>query len=79
LHLVEALISPPDLTLMCDPVTHAPLEVRGGVLLSPSASYELREGIPVFAPEPEKLNRKYQKMYDRLAPVYDFAESATNG
>jgi uncharacterized protein YbaR (Trm112 family) len=76
---LEGAIATLDLNLLCDPVTHAPLEVRGGVLLSPSASYELREGIPVFAPEPEKLNRKYQKMYDRLAPVYDFAESATNG
>ena len=73
---MEGAIATLDLNLLCDPVTHAPLEVRGGVLLSPSASYELREGIPVFAPEPEKLNRKYQKMYDRLAPVYDFAESA---
>jgi ubiquinone/menaquinone biosynthesis C-methylase UbiE len=73
---LEGAIATLDLNLLCDPVTHAPLEVRGGVLLSPSASYELREGIPVFAPEPEKLNRKYQKMYDRLAPVYDFAESA---
>ncbi len=75
-YLVEALIAPLDLTLMCDPVTRAPLELRGGVLLSPSASYELREGIPVFAPEPETLNLKYQTMYDRLAPIYDFAESA---
>lgn len=73
---MEGAIATLDLTLLCDPVTRAPLELRGGVLLSPGASYELREGIPVFAPEPEKLNRKYQKMYDRLAPMYDLAESA---
>jgi ubiquinone/menaquinone biosynthesis C-methylase UbiE len=67
---------PLDLDVLCDPVTHAPLEQRSQSLLSPGSSYLLKEGIPVFAPVPATLNLKYQRMYDRIAPLYDFAESA---
>ncbi|HVJ04356.1 MAG TPA: class I SAM-dependent methyltransferase [Candidatus Saccharimonadales bacterium] len=67
---------PLDLDVLCDPVTHASLEQRAQSLLSSGSNYSLKEGIPVFAPVPETLNLKYQRMYDRIAPLYDFAESA---
>jgi ubiquinone/menaquinone biosynthesis C-methylase UbiE len=63
-----------DLTLLCDPSTRAPLELRGQTLIFGTSSYRIEEGIPVFAPAPEAANRKYQRLYDRLAPLYDFAE-----
>lgn len=69
-------MAPLDLTVLCDPITHAPLEVRGHGLLSGSSSYQIKEGIPIFAAAPEALNRNYQRMYDRIAPLYDFAEKA---
>jgi ubiquinone/menaquinone biosynthesis C-methylase UbiE len=65
-----------DLAVLCDPVTHAPLELRAQSLLSGQSSYRIEEGIPVFAPAPAALNLKYQRMYDRIAPLYDFAEKA---
>jgi len=69
-------MAPLDLAVLCDPITHAPLELRANALLSGASSYRLAEGIPVFAPAPETLNLKYQRMYDRIAPLYDFAEKA---
>jgi ubiquinone/menaquinone biosynthesis C-methylase UbiE len=65
-----------DLGVLCDPVTRAALELRGGSLLCGASSYQIKEGIPVFAAAPESANRRYQRMYDRIAPLYDFAEKA---
>ena len=69
-------MAPLDLAVLCDPVTHATLEQRAQSLHSAQSSYAIQEGIPIFAPAPELLNRKYQRMYDRIAPLYDFAEKA---
>jgi ubiquinone/menaquinone biosynthesis C-methylase UbiE len=66
--------------LLCDPITHAPLELDApsDSLISPQSgrNFPLREGIPVFVDPVEVTgpNRKYQTMYDRLAPGYDLAE-----
>jgi ubiquinone/menaquinone biosynthesis C-methylase UbiE len=64
------------LELLCDPNTRDPLETSdaGLVNVRTGTRFEVREGIPVFAPTPANLNLKYQKMYDRLAPGYDIAE-----
>jgi uncharacterized protein YbaR (Trm112 family) len=64
------------LNLLCDPETHAPLEVSGDSLMNSESGrrYPIRDGIPVFLQEVTGPNRKYQAMYDRLAPGYDIAE-----
>jgi ubiquinone/menaquinone biosynthesis C-methylase UbiE/uncharacterized protein YbaR (Trm112 family) len=69
-------MNPQCLSLLCDPETHASLELAGDALVNPSSGsrFPIRDGIPVFLREVEGLNRKYQTMYDRLAPGYDFAE-----
>ncbi len=77
------------LSLICDPITHDPLEVgtafdsRGCKVESlvnrkTGKRFPIREGIPVFL-EDEVIsgsNKKYQSMYDRFAPLYDFSTSA---
>jgi ubiquinone/menaquinone biosynthesis C-methylase UbiE len=67
-------MAPLELTLLCDPITRSPLELRTQTLLSSSSTYRIAEGIPIFAPSPQTNNLKYQRMYDRIAPLYDFAE-----
>jgi len=64
------------LPLLCDPDTHDALELGDDCLVNPKSGrrYPLREGIAVFVQEVSGQNRKYQTMYDRLAPGYDFAE-----
>jgi ubiquinone/menaquinone biosynthesis C-methylase UbiE/uncharacterized protein YbaR (Trm112 family) len=69
-------MNPQCLSLLCDPDTHAGLELADDALVNPESGtrFSIREGIPVFLREVEGLNRKYQTMYDRLAPGYDAAE-----
>jgi uncharacterized protein YbaR (Trm112 family) len=69
-------MNPQSVSLLCDPDTHAGLELADDALVNPEsgAGFPIREGIPVFLREVEGLNRKYQTMYDRLAPGYDAAE-----
>jgi ubiquinone/menaquinone biosynthesis C-methylase UbiE/uncharacterized protein YbaR (Trm112 family) len=69
-------MNPRSLALLCDPDTHAPLELNGDALVNPETGtpFPVREGIPIFLGDVEGLNRKYQTMYDRLAPGYDIAE-----
>lgn len=69
-------MNPRSLDLLCDPDTHAPLELTGDALVNPETGtrFPMRDGIPVFLSNVQGLNLKYQKMYDRLAPGYDFAE-----
>lgn len=66
----------PDLALVCDPETHDPLQLGTDALVNPKTGrrYPMREGIPVFIGAVSGPNRKYQKMYDRLAPGYDIAD-----
>jgi ubiquinone/menaquinone biosynthesis C-methylase UbiE/uncharacterized protein YbaR (Trm112 family) len=72
------------LSLLCSPVTHEPLELASEpgqpgesrellIGTESGARYPLRDGIPVFLDESSLLgdNKKYQGMYDRLAPWYD--------
>jgi len=69
-------MNPHSLALLCDPDTHGRLEMTGDALVNPETRtrFPVREGIPVFLRDVEGLNRKYQTMYDRLAPGYDIAE-----
>jgi ubiquinone/menaquinone biosynthesis C-methylase UbiE/uncharacterized protein YbaR (Trm112 family) len=69
-------MNPQCVSLLCDPDTHAGLELADDALVNPEsgARFPIRDGIPVFLREVEGLNRKYQTMYDRLAPGYDAAE-----
>lgn len=67
------------LPILCDPETHENLEIAAGCLVNPRSGrrFAVRDGIPIFLDaEISGLNRKYQRMYDRLAPGYDFAEQA---
>jgi ubiquinone/menaquinone biosynthesis C-methylase UbiE/uncharacterized protein YbaR (Trm112 family) len=69
-------VDPKILSLLCVPGTDIPLELADGRLFDPRSgqSYPIRDGIPVFLREVSGLNRKYQRLYDRLAPVYDLGE-----
>jgi ubiquinone/menaquinone biosynthesis C-methylase UbiE/uncharacterized protein YbaR (Trm112 family) len=62
--------------LLCAPETRAPLEFTTGRLrdMKSGQYYPIRAGIPVFLHDVSGLNRKFQTMYDRLAPGYDLAE-----
>jgi len=68
-------IDPQILDLLADPETHDPLELGDNCLINPKSGrrYPIRDGIAVFLQEVSGPNRKYQTMYDRLAPGYDFA------
>jgi SAM-dependent methyltransferase len=74
------------LALICDPTTHDTLETRTEpdgrghhqeFLFNPKSGqrFPIRDGIPIFLREGEASgsNRKYQTMYDRFAPFYDFS------
>lgn len=61
---------------LCSPKTHAPLRLQGPALQSEDGTtYSIQNGIPVLlsADEVTGLNRKYQRLYDRIARGYDFA------
>jgi len=70
------------LSLLCSPVRHEPLKLikkNGQEFLVSEKSLEkfiIRDSIPVFIRQEEivGLNKKYQKMYDRIALGYDFFE-----
>ena len=75
-----------NLALICDPTTHDALEfktepdARGRLqefLVNPRIGqrFPIRDGIPIFLHEGDVLgsNRRYQVMYDRFAPFYDFS------
>jgi ubiquinone/menaquinone biosynthesis C-methylase UbiE len=75
--LNDTMVNDSVLSLLCDPDTHDPLVQRGESLLNPISGrcFTLRDNIPCFVGETTGLNRKYQRMYDRLAPFYDAAEN----
>ncbi len=64
------------LSLLCDPDTHAPLQLAGDLLINPEtgARYPIRDGIPAFAEKPAGTNQTQQAIYDRLAKIYDLNE-----
>jgi len=64
------------LPLLCDPDTHAPLQLAGDSLFNPEtgARYPIRDGIPAFAEKPAGTNQTQQAIYDRLAKIYDINE-----
>jgi ubiquinone/menaquinone biosynthesis C-methylase UbiE len=66
------------LPLLCDPDTHAPLQLDGDFLINPEtgARYPIRDGIPAFAEKPAGTNQAQQAIYDRLAKIYDINERA---
>jgi uncharacterized protein YbaR (Trm112 family) len=73
-------ISAEALALLCDPDSHEPLELSnktpGPFLVSSSGRrFPIREGIPVFLEEKDVAgpNRRYQRLYDRLARFYDLS------
>ncbi len=77
------------LSLVCDPITHDLLEIEtvsdsrrckqeSLVNRKTGKHFPIREGIPIFL-ENDAItgsNKKYQSMYDRFAPLYDFSTSA---
>ena len=79
-------MEPNILSLICDPMTHDPLEVETAFDLrgceqeslvnrKTGKLFPIREGVPIFL-EHEVItgsNKKYQSMYDRFAPLYDFS------
>jgi ubiquinone/menaquinone biosynthesis C-methylase UbiE len=72
------------LALICDPATRDPLEIRTEpgargrrqeFLVNPGTGrrFPIRNGIPILLEgEVSGSNRRYQGMYDRFAPFYDF-------
>ncbi|HUI87987.1 MAG TPA: methyltransferase domain-containing protein [Anaerolineales bacterium] len=79
-------MKPQTLSLLCDPITYDPLEVESAferrqavqeslINRKTGKCFPIREGIPIFLDDQQVTgsNRKYQSLYDRLAPVYDFS------
>jgi ubiquinone/menaquinone biosynthesis C-methylase UbiE len=64
------------LSLLCDPDTRYALEIAGNNLRNTATGriYPIRDGISLFVSTVSGPNLKYQTLYDRLAPGYDFAE-----
>jgi ubiquinone/menaquinone biosynthesis C-methylase UbiE len=73
------------LSVLCDPLTHDHLERPASpagpkddeCLVNPATGqrFPVRAGIPVFLGETDVSgsNGKYQRLYDRFAPFYDFS------
>lgn len=79
-------MKPDVVALICDPTTHEPLELktepvaRGHLrefLFNPNTGerFPIREHIPIFLNKTDASgsNKKYQRMYDRLARFYDLS------
>jgi uncharacterized protein YbaR (Trm112 family) len=79
-------MKPSILGVVCDPITRDPLEIEIAidsqgrkqeslVNRKTGKSFPIRNGIPIFL-ENDAItgsNKKYQSMYDRFAPLYDFS------
>jgi len=74
------------LAILCNPTDHSALEIKteadaqGHIrefLADPKTGqrFPIRDGIPIFIPSESVTgsNRRYQAMYDRFAPFYDFS------
>jgi len=74
---------PPELlSLLRDPVGREPLTVDGTDLVNQTSGrrYPITDGIPALI-SPTELgpqNRKFRRMYDRLAPIYDLGLTLGN-
>jgi ubiquinone/menaquinone biosynthesis C-methylase UbiE len=75
-------MKPDIVALVCDPLTHEALQLvstpgRGEELVNISSGrrFPIRSGIPVFldSAEVSDQNRRYQRLYDRFAPLYDIS------
>jgi hypothetical protein len=62
------------LPLLCDRDTHDALELDTGALLN-SKSGRRHPIIPIFFEALSGSNKKYQELYDRIARLYDPAET----
>ena len=75
-------MKPDVVALLCDPITYEALQLvstpgRGEELVSVTSErrFLIRNGIPIFLENADVSgqNRRYQRLYDRLAPVYDIS------
>lgn len=70
-------MKPEVLSFLCDPLTHEPLHPGPGALVNPRSgkSFPIRDGIMIFLDEADRIgpNRRYQRLYDRIAPLYDLS------
>jgi ubiquinone/menaquinone biosynthesis C-methylase UbiE len=66
------------LNILCDPDTHESLIQQGDALVNPKSGkrFPVRDGQPCFVEEAAGVNRKYQSLYDWIAPFYDVGEHA---
>jgi ubiquinone/menaquinone biosynthesis C-methylase UbiE len=72
-------MTPKLLDLLCHPLTHEPLQSISKSLLkgvSSGDTFALTDGIPQLLPKGDcsGANEKYQRLYDRIALGYDWAE-----
>ena len=62
--------------MYCHPYTHEPLRREGDFLVGDrsGARFPIEDGMPVFLSERdlEGLNGRYERLYNRIAPIYDF-------
>jgi ubiquinone/menaquinone biosynthesis C-methylase UbiE len=66
--------------ILCHPVTHEALVLESVNLLrgvSSADRFPIKQGIPILLPASDCIgeNKKYQRLYDRIAIGYDIAES----
>jgi ubiquinone/menaquinone biosynthesis C-methylase UbiE len=78
-------MKPELLALICDPITRDALEIKteSGAgnrpqefLVNPKTNrrFPVRDGIPIFLEgEVSGSNKRYQELYNRIAPFYDFS------
>ncbi len=59
--------------LLSDPDTKEPVFLQGSDLCTVDAAkrYPVRDGVPAFAAVATGTNARYQRLYDRLGPLYD--------
>mgnify|MGYP001583680954 CR=1 FL=1 len=73
-------MQPEFLSHLCDPITHEPLQYEQEALVNPISgkSFRIRAGIPIFLDEADATghNHRYQRLYDRIAPLYDLSMKA---
>jgi ubiquinone/menaquinone biosynthesis C-methylase UbiE len=72
------MLNESSLAILCDPDTHDPLVQQGEALVNPKSGkrFAVHDGVPCFVEEAAGANRKYQSLYDWIAPFYDVGEHA---